>query len=97
MSEGEEEFIPHAIHMWFGYYKDRVVLKEEGAKHSHFSKDAENRLRETLSTYGWVYCIDCKHPIFNLEEALEHLRKGHVLTNRFMPDEVAPEETPMVS
>ncbi|GAB6946355.1 hypothetical protein JCM16161A_04850 [Vulcanisaeta sp. JCM 16161] len=97
MSESEEEFVPHAIHMWFGYYKDRIVPKEEGARYSHFSKDAENRLREALSTYGWVYCIDCKHPIFDLEEALEHLRKGHVLTNRFMPDEVAPEEVPMVS
>ncbi|ADN50839.1 hypothetical protein [Vulcanisaeta distributa] len=97
MSEGEEEFIPHAIHMWFGYLKDRIVTKEEGAKHSRFSKDAENRLREALSTFGWVYCIDCKHPIFDLEEALEHLRRGHVLTNRFMPDEVAPEEVPMVS
>ncbi|WP_243679114.1 hypothetical protein [Vulcanisaeta distributa] len=52
MNEGEEEFIPpHAIHMWFGYYKDRIVLKEEGAKHSHFSKDAENRLRGIINVW----------------------------------------------
>ncbi|WP_256359248.1 hypothetical protein [Vulcanisaeta sp. JCM 14467] len=34
MNEGEEEFIPHGIHMWFGYLKGRVVTKEEGARYS---------------------------------------------------------------
>nr|KJR72385.1 MAG: hypothetical protein TU36_02425 [Vulcanisaeta sp. AZ3] len=93
-----EEFIPHAIYTWFGLLKSRnsVVTKEEGAKFSPFAKDTENRLRDALSSFGWVYCVDCRQPLFTLEEALEHSKRGHLLTNMFMPDEVAPEEVPMV-
>ncbi len=99
MSESEEEFIPHAIHTWIGYLKVRgiVVIKDEGARYGPYSRDTERRLKEALSTYGWVYCVDCKQPIFDLREAMEHAKHGHLLTNRFMPDEVAPEEVPMVS
>jgi hypothetical protein len=98
VNEGEE-FIPHAIHTWFGYLKSRgiVITRDEGAKYGQYARDTEERIRNALSTFGWVYCVDCRQPIFDLNEALEHAKRGHLLTNEFMMDEVAAEEVPMVS
>lgn len=99
MSSESDEYVPHAIHTWFGYLKVRglIVPKEEGAKHGPFTKDTEKRLREALVMYGWVYCVDCRRPIFSIDEALDHIKQGHLLTNEFMHDDVAPEEVPIVS
>jgi len=90
--------IPHAIYSYIGYYRkqDQVVLGDEVKRHSFFAENAGEKIKGALETLGWVYCVDCRHAIFSLNEALEHLNNGHMLAVEFMPDMVAAEEAPAV-
>ncbi|MEM0097706.1 MAG: hypothetical protein QXY52_02320 [Conexivisphaerales archaeon] len=97
-SEDNEYFVPHAIYPYIGYYKEshKISFEEEMSKHGYFAEDTNKRLIEAFETFGWVYCVDCKQVIYDVDEALQHITDGHWLSNEFMQDNVAPEEVPAV-
>lgn len=49
-------------------------------------------LREKLHADGWLYCVDCRTPIFYIEELEKHI--GHIVTLSIHSDSVASEEAP---
>ncbi len=58
-------------------------------KRSFFADNARKKIRGAIETLGWVYCMDCRHPIFSVDKALDYLNDGHLLAVEFMPDKVA--------
>ncbi|MEM2215732.1 MAG: hypothetical protein QXP57_04090 [Nitrososphaerota archaeon] len=50
------------------------------------------KLIEMLSERGFLYCSECKKPIYSLDELNNH--KKEFISLEFFPDEVASEESP---
>lgn len=50
-------------------------------------------LVKRLSEHGFLYCADCKKPIYSIDELQEHVN-DLILTN-YPPDEVVHEESPV--
>jgi hypothetical protein len=86
-------YVPHPQYRYIGYCDEMgsVVLGDQ-AQCDKFALTAEDQLRAALELRGWIYCLDCRRAIFDLDEALEHARGGELLSSRFMFDEVAREE-----
>ncbi|WP_069807942.1 hypothetical protein [Vulcanisaeta thermophila] len=87
-----DDFEPHGIYMWLGLDKGRNKIVFRSDLKSRDLNGEVERVKRALETMGWVYCIDCRTPIFDLDAAIRHLRLGHVLATRFMRDEVTKEE-----
>ncbi len=86
-------YLPHPQYKYIGYCSalGSIVLGGNPPCES-FSPLTRDALAELLELRGWVYCVDCRHPIFDLDEALEHAARGDKLSISFMFDEVAREE-----
>lgn len=87
-------YIPHSLYPYIRYDRERDKVDFGTDLEGYFSQNTEVKLEEAFKTFGWVYCTDCKRAVYSMEEALEHINKGHTVTLEFMPDAVAPEEVP---
>jgi len=90
-------FVPHPQYGYIGYCDDTdsVVMADAPPCREFVSSDVD-RITAMIDLRGWTYCVNCRRAIFDAEEALEHAGRGHVLSVRFMRDEVAPEEVSTV-
>jgi thioredoxin-related protein len=87
-------FYVHPVYSNIGLCKlhNKIVDKDfycDGFKKVNF-EDLFNALKEM----GWVYCSNCKKPLFDEEELKKHLSMNHHVTVRFLKDKVAKEESP---
>ncbi len=87
-------YVPHSLYPYIRYRKDLDKVDFGYSLEGYFSENKDEKLKNAFETLGWVYCTDCRHALFSMEEALEHLGRNHTLTVEFMPDKVAPEEVP---
>ncbi len=86
-------YVPHPQYKYIGYCEETgSVVVGSNPRCEKFSPMTEDLLRALMDSRGWVYCVDCRKAIFDLEEALDHMRSGDVLSSSFMFDEVAREE-----
>ncbi|BBE42587.1 hypothetical protein [Conexivisphaera calida] len=86
-------YVPHPQYGYIGYCeKIGSVVLGDRTQCDKFIPTAEDQLRAALELRGWIYCVDCRRAIFDLDEALRHARSGELLSSRFMFDEVAREE-----
>ncbi|MFP3213677.1 MAG: hypothetical protein RXR18_00460 [Nitrososphaeria archaeon] len=86
-------FYVHPVYSNIGLCKlhNKIVDKDfycDGFKKVNF-EDLFNALKEM----GWVYCSNCKKPLFDEEELKKHLSMNHHVTVRFLKDKVAKEES----
>lgn len=90
------ELEPHALYtwIWLDHSREEILFRDDVEKMQAGLRDPDE-ISNVISMYGWVYCVDCRTPIFDLETALDHVRHGHILVNRFMFDQVAAEEAPV--
>ncbi|MGC8556069.1 MAG: hypothetical protein ACP5NG_03575 [Conexivisphaera sp.] len=89
-------YVPHPQYRYLGYCDEigSVVVGDQAC--DRFSPAVNEDALRALEMRGWIYCVDCRRVIFDAEEALEHARRGELLSWRFMPDEVAREEVSAV-
>jgi len=92
-------YIPHSVYKYIGFCEEqgKVVFNEPPTNCDTVSKTTMDSLSSVFGSLGWVYCIDCKAPIFEMEEAVKHIASHHLITTRFMYDRVAAEEVGAVS
>lgn len=94
-----EHYIPHSVYRYIGFCEKqgKVVFNETPTDCDTVNKMAMDDLSLVFESTGWIYCIDCKAPIFEMEEAVKHISNHHLIATRFMYDRVAAEEVGAVS
>ncbi len=94
-----KHYIPHSVYKYIGFCeeKGKVVFNESPTDCDAVNKMTMDNLQSVFESLGWVYCIDCRAPVFEIDEARRHLSNHHLMTTRFMYDRVAAEEVGAVS
>ncbi len=87
-------FSVHPIYTNLGFCNVHKKLVGKDYYCESFKQINVEDLKAAIKERGWVYCSDCKRPIFNFEELDLHLRSNHHVTISFMHDVVAKEESP---
>ncbi len=87
-------FYVHPIYSNIGFCKIHKKVVDKDFYCDEFKEVKVEDLFKILKERGWVYCSDCKKPIFDEEELKKHLNMNHHVTVSFLKDAVAKEESP---
>ncbi|MDP8024062.1 MAG: hypothetical protein ACP5LF_06230 [Nitrososphaeria archaeon] len=87
-------FYVHPVYSNMGLCKVNNKIVDKDFYCESFKEINPDDLFKVLKERGWVYCSDCKKPIFDEEELKKHLSLNHHVTVSFLKDTVAKEESP---
>ncbi|MGC9209110.1 MAG: hypothetical protein ACP5GH_04590 [Nitrososphaeria archaeon] len=87
-------FYVHPVYTNMGFCEIHRKLVDGQDSCDRFSEVRPEEVERGFRERGWIYCTDCRKPLFELSEVKEHLRLNHHLTIRFLRDQVAKEESP---
>ena len=87
-------FYVHPVYSNMGLCKVQNKIVDKDFYCDSFKEVKSEDLVKTFKERGWVYCSDCKKPIFDEGELKKHLELNHHVTVSFLRDTVAKEESP---
>ena len=86
-------FKPNIYYPYIGYcvIKNESKFYEEPAVCESFKPSSIDELKKALETQGWLYCVNCRKVIHDVDELEKHVRE-HLVSTGIVIDEAVAEE-----